>query len=190
MTQANHKTKKAASPSKTSNKRSETVTISKKQIILGVVALLLLVNVLGFAAYGKLHASQGYGNTIYSTGETAAQRGVTIKVASVQPETDYVMGIKPDETEKIISAQVTIANNSGTDYEFYPSAQTFIRDNQGTQYIMTPVSLGLPFVATTIKPGQTKTGQLSYLVTNRAVPLFLYFESRQADAGPIVFKIQ
>ena len=191
MTQANRKSTSTVKKSpKAKAPAVKHVKITHKQGTIAIVIALVLLNILLFSTVKQIQSLESQQNSIIPIGQHQTYHDVTIEATGIKTETGYIMGIEPSEDEKIISVQLTITNESDTDFEFYPTAQTFVRDNQGSQFIMVPVELPLPFVATTIKPGETKTGQVSYLVTNRAVPLFLYVESRQSGAGPFVFKLQ
>lgn len=190
MTQANHSKSKKAKTTPASKKAAGQFHISYYHGVIIAIVVLVALNAALFCAYSKVQSLTSQQNTIIALNEQKTYGDVTITASDVQIETGYVMGITPQENEKIISTQLTIVNNSDEDFEFYPTAQTYVRDNQGSQYIMAPVELQIPFAGTTIKPGETKTGQVSYLVTNRTVPLFLYIESRQDSAGPFVIKLQ
>lgn len=187
MTQTNHKHKKHVQHKA---HKSKVITLNKRLVIIGSLVALLIINGLLVAAFMKMSYLRAQSNSIVLVNQSKTLNGITIKVNDVKPETGYTMGIIPGADSKLISFHISVSNNSGSDYAFYPSIQTFIRNNEGQNYIMTPVKLDSPFEATTIKPSETKSGRLSYKVTNRAVPLFLYIESRQADAGPFVVKLQ
>lgn len=152
--------------------------------------MLIVINLLLLFAVTKINSISTQKNSIIAIGQTKTYGDVSITATNVKTETGYVMGIKPDVDQKIISTTLTITNNSAQDFEFYPSVQTFVRDNQGSTFIMVPVELETPFASATILPGQTKSGQVSYVVPSRVIPLFLYIESRQANAGPFVIKLQ
>lgn len=191
MTQASRKPSKKPKSSPTTNtQEAKHIKITHRQGTIAIVVALVFLNILLFSSFKQIQDLQSQQNTIIPVGQQQTYHDISMVATAVQPETGYVMGIEPTQDEKIISVNLEITNNSDENFDFYPTAQTFVRDNQGGQYIMTPVELDDPFAGNTIQPGETKSGQLSYLVTNRAVPLFLYVESRQTSAGPFVFKLQ
>ena len=155
-----------------------------------LVIVLLVFDIVLYVAITQVRSYQAQTNTVIALYQKKTYNGVSVAVTDVKEETGYVMGIVPSSTEKIISLQLRIENNSEKDFEFYPTVQTFIRDNQGDSYIVTPVEIDNPLPAKTLKPGESVTGRLSYKVTNRPLPLYLYIESRQPGAGPFVVQLQ
>lgn len=192
MTQVSHNNQ-AKTINRTKTKKLNTtkhVIFTHKQAIYIILATLVILNIILFSAVYKIQTLSSEQNVVIALNDPKTYNDITITASEIKTETGYIMGIAPAQDEKIISVKLDITNNSDSEFDFYPTNQTFIRDNQGSQFIMTPVGLTEPFAATTIAPNESKSGQLSFLVTNRVVPLFLYIESLQPSAGPFVIKLQ
>ena len=190
MPQSHKKVKKNIPQHKTSTQSTSHFIVKKQWGILALLAVLVGVNLLLIASVTKIRVLSSQQNTLISVNEPRTYNNVTIKVSNVKEETNYIMGIKPTDSEKIIVLTVSITNNSEEPFEIYPTIQTFIRDDQGVTYTMVPVALDDPFEAKTLQPGESETGNLSYLVTNRPLPLLYYIENRQSNIGPFVVKLQ
>ena len=65
---------------------------------------------------------------------------------------------------KFISLNLDIKNNSDQIFHFAPVLQTKIIDSNGNSYTMAPTTLVAPIKAGPISPGESVSGELSYLV--------------------------
>lgn len=185
-----HKLQKNTNLKKSPHQSKGAYVVSKKKLIVIVVVLLAVLNFFLLSVVLKIKTLESQQNTVVSISEPRTYNDVTVTVTNVKEETNYVMGILPSDAEKIIGLTLSISNNSNEPFEIYPAIQSFIRDDQGDMYTMVPVALGDPFEAKTLQPGESETGELSYLVTNRAIPLLYYIENRQSNIGPFVIKLQ
>lgn len=185
-----HKLQKNTKAQKDTHKSKNTFVVSKQKLIPFVIVVLVILNFFLLSVVIKIKTLESQQNTIISINEPRTYNNVEVTVTNVKEETNYVMGIQPTDTEKIIGLTLSITNNSNEPFEIYPALQSFIRDDQGVTYTMVPVALDDPFEAKTLQPGQSETGELSYMVTNRAIPLLYYIENRQSNIGPFVVKLQ
>lgn len=74
---------------------------------------------------------------------------------------------------------LTVTNHGGAVFNFAPVLQTVVQDGSGNKYEMSPAPLNNPIAAGPVSPGESRTGQLSYLVPSDTKALIYVFEDPQ-----------
>lgn len=101
-----------------------------------------------------------------------------------------IMSGQPIEGKKGVIVTVTITNNTDQVQPLIPAHQTFIRDALGNSFQLAPIDeIKNPIPGGTLRAGESRTGELSYIVDKDATHLRFYFDSRWSDAPPIVIDL-
>jgi hypothetical protein len=128
--------------------------------------------------------------TLYSTLDTFKNDFVSIRITNVYEtaEADKAFAILDDQTFLIFNVEIT--NLSSGDQDLYPVNQFYARDRQGITYSMHPsMHVTTPLESGAMKPGEVRTGQISFAVPKAlARPLF-YADLGWDDMLPPVFDI-
>lgn len=93
----------------------------------------------------------------------------------------------PSGYEYLILA-LTVRNNSEEPFDALPTTDTYIKTSGGHVSYVTPYTLAQPFRSGQILPGESTTGELSYLVPKNSAYKF-YVES-DWTGGAVSFMIQ
>jgi hypothetical protein len=80
------------------------------------------------------------------------------------------------EGKQYLILSFTLKNVSKETISILPANDTYVKDSNGNVYSLSPVGLDNPFRAGELLPGDTITGQLSYLVP-KDTPLKLYIDA-------------
>jgi hypothetical protein len=83
---------------------------------------------------------------------------------------------------------LTVRNNSEEPFDALPTTDTYIKTSEGHVSYVTPYTLAQPFHSGQILPGESTTGELSYLVPKNSAYKF-YVESGWTG-GVVSFMIQ
>jgi hypothetical protein len=94
------------------------------------------------------------------------------------------------EDESLLTANVTIINNTNSIQELYPSTQFFIRTKDGLYYQMHPsMHIKDPLQSGNINPGQSISGKISFVVPKSLSRPLLYIDLGWENHTPIVYDI-
>jgi hypothetical protein len=101
-----------------------------------------------------------------------------------------IMTGQPIAGKRGVIVTVTITNNTGQVQTFIPAHQTFIRDALGNSYSLAPLDeIKHPIAGGQLRAGESRSGELSYIVDKDASYLRLYFDSRWSNGPPIVIDL-
>lgn len=82
---------------------------------------------------------------------------------------------------------ISVVNDTVYNQPFIPVHQVFMRDALGNTYDMTPLGqVKKPIVAGSLRPGESRSGELSFVVKENAPQLRFYFDSRWSNSAPVV----
>ncbi len=125
--------------------------------------------------------------TSHDLGATDAY-DVSVSSVGVSEANDPAFPLEQDET--LLSMNFNITNRTTLKQEFIPTTQLFVRSREGTYYQMHPsVSIQDPISASSIEPGQTISGQISFAIPKRLSQPLLYIDTGWNDTTPLVYDV-
>lgn len=127
---------------------------------------------------------------VFTSQLTATSPFYQISVSDVTENSkqDPAFTISSDETMLILTLHVKNASN--TNQVFVPSQQLYVRSSDG-DYAQLHASMYVskPIQQTTLKPGQTVSGQVSFNVPKSQSRPLLYVDTGWGDYAPVVFDV-
>lgn len=158
------------------NKKSTKLKLQNKQQ--AIATFLVIVSLFFFSA--SLYVFQAskpkvYEYGIYKTGTAIATGSVNTVIQSLKTEKGTGPTAAP-AGKKYLIIDISFTNTSKKSVQILPSTQTYIKDANGRVYYLTPYALEQPFRAGELLPGDTITGELSYLVPE-ATSYTMYIDS-------------
>ncbi len=110
----------------------------------------------------------------------------TISNVTESDKPDPAFKIAPSETMLILDIKIT--NRTAKDQDLVPVNQLYVRGREGEAATMHPtLALTRPLAATTLAPGATVTGQVSFNVPKSLAHPLVYFDPGWGGFGPVVF---
>jgi len=150
-------------------------TKNKQQL---VTLILLIVSLVCFTASLFVYQASRphlYEYGVYKLGTPIAANNVEVTINSLRFEQGGGPYTAP-KGRKYLIIDATFTNNSKDTISLLPSTQTYIKTTDGRVYFLTPYALEQPLRAGDLKPNDTITGELSYLVPD-ASSYTMYIDS-------------
>ena len=95
-----------------------------------------------------------------------------------------------DTAHTFLILNVAITNHLSGPVDFMPVNHLYVRDNEGGTFPMHPASsLTSPIAAGKLQPGQTVSGQVSFVIPKKLARPLLYVDPQWDDLAPIVFDV-
>lgn len=114
----------------------------------------------------------------------------SVQITSVTARVDPDPAFPLEEDETLLIVDIFITNESLTKQDLVPVNQLFVRSRDGGYYQMHPsTNITAPLAATSLEPGQTVSGQISYAIPKRLSRPLLYVDLGWNDALPIIFDV-
>jgi|GEM_PF-6194434 len=111
--------------------------------------------------------------------------GLTVQRTRKLPARELMSG-QLLEGKKGILVSLTVVNETDTPQPFIPVHQMILRDDLGNSYSLTPLGeVQKPIQAGTLKPGEKRSGELSFMVDDTPQPLHLIFDSEWSGGPPV-----
>ncbi|QQS69893.1 DUF4352 domain-containing protein [Candidatus Saccharibacteria bacterium] len=111
----------------------------------------------------------------------------SMTVTNVQHTSGKKPFVAPLEFEYLLLT-LTIKNNSEKPFDVLPTTDTYVKTSSGEVSYVTPFALTRPFRSGQVLPGESTTGELSYLVPKNTAYKF-YVESGWSG-GAVSFMVQ
>lgn len=104
-----------------------------------------------------------------------------VEIGITNPRVDSV-GEEPYKAPpgfKFAIVTISVTNSSNVVFNFAPVVQTSVSDSSGQKFAMSPALLKSPVEAGPLEPGQSRSGEVSYLVPSGATSLTYIFDDPQ-----------
>jgi hypothetical protein len=155
--------------------------------ILLALACILLVN--GFYIQNRLStANNGPPSHVLTSHDTATTPSLTASIGNVTENSKFDPAFTLADGETMLIMTLSITNRTKVTQDFIPTSNLYIRTPVGdyrplhpSMYVTKQIGSGK------IAPGQTKTGQISFGVPDKASDLKLYIDTGWNDEVPVVF---
>lgn len=105
--------------------------------------------------------------------------GVVLTVNKIQYDQKGQFPFVPPENAKFAKVNITVKNNSKNIFAFAPVLQTHLVDENNNKYDLAVSILDNPIVAGDINPGQSVTGDISYLIPANSKEQTLNFDPKK-----------
>lgn len=113
---------------------------------------------------------------------------VMVSNVTVTDKADPAFALAPTDTMLIMD--ISITNLSTGIQQLVPSSQLYVRDQQGGFYMLHPSSyVANPLILTTVSPGNTVKGQLSFGIPKILAHPLLYVDLGWKDNAPAVIDV-
>jgi hypothetical protein len=126
---------------------------------------------------------------VLKTSDVASTNEYEVSVTGTYESTSAIKGLsrlRPDEVFLVFS--LTVKNKTAISQPFYVSNQIFARDPKtGLLFTFSPAETSNPFPSGMIEPGQTASGQLSFVMPKSLTRPLVYVDLGWDDVVPIVF---
>ncbi len=140
----------------------------RKLFYSAIIVLVLSFVVLGFAVHSE---QRSRGNvqrsaeqqTAFHSGQAISLGSATMRISNLTYSDGSGHFIAPAGKHYLI-VDLTVKNYSDAPINVLPSNDTYVKDSAGRVVYLTPYEVSQPFRAGELLPGETITGQLSYLV--------------------------
>ncbi len=127
-----------------------------------------------------------------SAEQLIATSALSAKVESVTevPARELMTG-NVIEGKKGLVVRLNITNNTSSEQHFLPAHHVFIKGTDDSLYQMAPVAgIAEPIVAGAVAPGETLTGDISFMINETETDSWLYIDPRWNDMSPVVIQLQ
>lgn len=161
---------------------------------LGISLMILAVGVFIGLLSARDHETRTaatYANgQIFNVGDKATVPGVfDITVTKVLKNVELAQQMHLPEDQKILVLDVTFNYASNKELTFTPLLETYLRDAEGSVYNLTPDISQPALLPKDMKKGESNQGKLTFIVPNRNIPYYFYFDTGWANRGPVEFFI-
>lgn len=138
----------------------------------------------------RVTTSQPNSNLVLTSLQTGNSGSVSARISKVteNDKMDYAFTIDPTNTMLIMNISLT---NLTTDTQsLFPDSQFYVKSDQGSFSTLHPsMYVTSPLQVSTLKPGQSVQGQLSFSVSKQAARPLLYVDTGWGGYAPIVFDV-
>ena len=111
--------------------------------------------------------------------------GLTVQRTQSLPARELMSG-KLLEGKKGVLVDLTVVNETNTSQPFIPVHQMILRDDSGRTYNLAPLGeVRHPIGAGTLKAGEKRSGEISFMVDDTAKSLYLIFDNRWNNGPPV-----
>ena len=140
-------------------------------------AILVLVALLGMATGWLIYSQWLYRLILTPQTTVSPQPKYVAKIISSRIDDTGTEVFRPGAGYHYVIVDVEITNSDTADLALAPVIQTQIQSAMGERFEMAPAPLDKPFDAGVLAPGQSRRGELSYIVPDEATDMRWVFES-------------
>lgn len=170
-----------------------------KNILFGV-SLLALISISGMIYYYQKYTTTadelsmiqtGFTTKLWQPGEAVETPDFVITINNVDIDRQGIPQYLPiPEGMQFITLDMDVKNKTSNDILFLPINSTYLKDQDGNIYGLTTTAKVEQEIAGTVVAGDTKTGQVGFMVPQNTSALRFYFEPYgQEDGNTIVIDL-
>lgn len=134
------------------------------------------------------HASGA--NKVLTSLQKAETDAYTVQVSNVTVTDKVDRAFSTVPADIMLIMDISITNTSNGSQQLVPANQFFVRDRQGGLYMLHPSSFATkPLELSSLEPGKTATGQLSFAIPKILAHPLLYIDLGWNDNTPAVIDV-
>lgn len=166
---------------------------SNYKVLLLVVSFVAMISTFGFIYYYQQYTGTynelnmiktGYTTKLWQPGEIVETPDFTITINSSDIDTVGIPQYLPaPEGMEFLTIDMTVANKTNQDQLFLPVNSTYLKDQDNNVYGLTATPNVEQGVAGTVPAGDSKTGQIGFMIPQNTQALRFYFEPYGDNGG-------